>query len=502
MQLGQVGGLGKGEQIHAVRFLGDTGYVVTFRQVDPLYTLDLSDPAKPRAVGELKIRGYSAYLHPLEPGLLLGVGQDASERGATLGTQVSLFDVSDPARPSRLHQWTVPGGSSSEAEWDHHAFLWWAPSKLAVLPVESWQRRASFAGAVGLSVDRSGGIAEAGRVESRARRGAVARAPLARRGRPARDRLGRRDRAEQPHEPGRGGLARVPLTAPGYPGHMLQVARHESDELSWEMVTRSAAAPLRAHVREYTGYVERTARPLVRREVPSGDVHLIISPDTKLRLPDVRDASRPAATHGSFVAALHDTYALVEHDGYQHGVEVRLTPLGAHALFGQSMSELTNRVVELDDLLGRGADELVGRLWDAAGWEARFDLLDRLIAARVADARPPSEGVAWAWRRLRETRGRAAVGGLAAELGWSHRRLIARFREQVGMPPKTIGRVLRFENVSRALMGTPEPRLAEVAFDCGYYDQAHLNRDFREFAGTTPGAYVAARLPEGGGVSG
>ena len=161
--LGQVGGLGKGERIYAVRFIGDVGYVVTFRQVDPLYTLDLSEPARPRVVGELKIRGYSAYLHPLAADLLLGIGQDASERGTTLGTQVSLFDVSDPARPSRLHQWAVADGGSSEAEWDHHAFLWWAPSRLAVLPLESWGRE-RFAGAVGLKVERAAGIAEAGRV--------------------------------------------------------------------------------------------------------------------------------------------------------------------------------------------------------------------------------------------------------------------------------------------------------------------------------------------------
>jgi uncharacterized secreted protein with C-terminal beta-propeller domain len=161
--LGEVGGLGKGERIYAVRFLGDVGYVVTFRQVDPLYTLDLSDPRNPRTVGELKIRGYSAYLHPLDGGLLLGVGQDATEGGATLGSQVSLFDVSEPARPQRLHAWSMPGGSSSEAEWDHHAFLWWAPSKLAVLPVESWGRAGErFAGAVGLKVERAG-IGEAGR---------------------------------------------------------------------------------------------------------------------------------------------------------------------------------------------------------------------------------------------------------------------------------------------------------------------------------------------------
>jgi len=163
-RLGEVGGLGKGERIYAVRFVGDVGYVVTFRQVDPLYTLDLSDPRNPRTVGELKIRGYSAYLHPLGDGLLLGVGQDASERGTTLGTQVSLFDVSEPARPQRLHAWTVPGGSSSEAEWDHHAFLWWAPSKLAVLPLES----ARFSGAVGLKVERAA-IAEAGRASHQLR---------------------------------------------------------------------------------------------------------------------------------------------------------------------------------------------------------------------------------------------------------------------------------------------------------------------------------------------
>jgi AraC-like DNA-binding protein len=282
----------------------------------------------------------------------------------------------------------------------------------------------------------------------------------------------------------------------------MQVARHESPELSWEMVTREAAAPLRGHVRNYTGYVEHTAEPLVRREVPTGDVTLIISPDTELRLPDVRDGARSPARRRSFVAALHDTYALVEHDGYQHGIQVRLTPLGAHALFGLSMHELTNQVVELDDLLGRGGEELVERPRDAANSPARFDLLDRLIGERIAAARPASEGVAWAWRRLRDTHGRVAVGGLASELGWSHRRLIARFREQVGMPPKTIGRVLRFENVSRTLMRTPEPRLAEVAFECGYYDQAHLNRDFRDFAGVPPGVFLAARLPEGGGVSG
>ena len=170
---------------------------------------------------------------------------------------------------------------------------------------------------------------------------------------------------------------------------MATVARHDSPELSWEMVTRDADPRMRQHVRSYTGYVERTAEPLRRLEVPSGDVTLIISPDTRLSLPHVRDPSRPAARFSSFVAALHDTYALVDHDGSQHGIEVRLTPLGAHSLFGLPMDELTNRVVGLDDL-GAGADELVGRLWDLPGWEPRFRLLDDLIGRRVEARRPSS----------------------------------------------------------------------------------------------------------------
>ncbi|MER5647119.1 beta-propeller domain-containing protein [Streptosporangium sp. NPDC002524] len=134
---GEVGGLGQGERIYSVRFIGPVGYVVTFRQVDPLYTLDLRDPAAPRKTGELKITGYSAYLHPAGDGRLIGVGQEASEEGRTLGTQVSLFDVSDPASPRRLSQ-MFQKDSGSEAEWDPHAFLYWAKTGMAVLPVNSW----------------------------------------------------------------------------------------------------------------------------------------------------------------------------------------------------------------------------------------------------------------------------------------------------------------------------------------------------------------------------
>jgi len=132
-QISSIGGLGRGEQIYAVRFIGDVGYVVTFRQIDPLYVLDLSDPAAPVLDGELKIPGYSAYLHPVGEGLLLGVGQDATDEGRATGTQLSLFDVSDPTDPQRIS--TLPIGGQSEVEWDHKAFLFWEPDGTIVLPV-------------------------------------------------------------------------------------------------------------------------------------------------------------------------------------------------------------------------------------------------------------------------------------------------------------------------------------------------------------------------------
>ena len=176
-QLGQVGGLGRGERIFAVRFIGATGYVVTFRQTDPLYTVDLSDPAAPRVAGELTIAGYSAYLHPIGDNLLIGVGQDADAQGRTTGLQVSLFDVSDPASPKRIQRGVLPG-ASSEAEWDHHAFLWWPATSLAVIPYQRFQAVTAVddgktgtvvtpgseeVGALGMVVTRDA-IREAGRV--------------------------------------------------------------------------------------------------------------------------------------------------------------------------------------------------------------------------------------------------------------------------------------------------------------------------------------------------
>ena len=167
-EVGKVGNLGRGERIFSVRFAGDIGYVVTFRQVDPLYVIDLADPTAPSVAGELKIPGFSTYLHPIGDGLLIGVGQDADDTGRTRGTKVSLFDVSNPTAPAELDVIVFPD-AHSEAEWDHRAFLYWGPEEMVAIPLTRYDyddSDESFFGAVALRVNRDG-VAELGRVSHR-----------------------------------------------------------------------------------------------------------------------------------------------------------------------------------------------------------------------------------------------------------------------------------------------------------------------------------------------
>ncbi|WP_165401271.1 beta-propeller domain-containing protein [Herbihabitans rhizosphaerae] len=169
-EIGKVTGLGPGERIYAVRFFGPVGYVVTFRQTDPLYTLDLSNPTKPRTVGELKIPGYSAYLHAAGPGKLIGVGQDATTEGRRLGTQVSLFDVANPADPKLLNAHKL-AGTTSEVERDAHAFLYWPEDGLLVVPVRGYGSRSGEQPVNGALVLRlsGNGFTEVGTIEHQAR---------------------------------------------------------------------------------------------------------------------------------------------------------------------------------------------------------------------------------------------------------------------------------------------------------------------------------------------
>lgn len=251
-----------------------------------------------------------------------------------------------------------------------------------------------------------------------------------------------------------------------------------------ELATRPPQPALAPLVRSLAGWHERADGPVRRAELPGGRIVLVISFGPTL---DV-DGRR----FGSFVAGLHDTPARTEHGGEGHGIQAYLTPLGARRLLGMPMSELTGQVVELEDLIGPRAHELAERLAGLPDWPARFALLERAIAERALEAAPVAPELEHAWRRLQ--RADVSIGALAEEIGWSRRHLAATVREELGMPPKPLARLLRFERaVARLREGAA---LADAALDSGYYDQAHFNRDFRAFAGLTPTEYLVTSVQD------
>lgn len=166
--VGRVENIAPGERIYAARFLGDRGFLVTFVQIDPLFALDLSDPTNPRILGELKVPGFSDYLHPLGEDRLIGVGRSVVD-GRARGVQLSLFDVSDLTNPTMIQQVELGGwGSISDVSWTHKAFGYLASQALMVIPAELTPTNtgqfeyapAEFDGVLGYTVDPASGFTQ------------------------------------------------------------------------------------------------------------------------------------------------------------------------------------------------------------------------------------------------------------------------------------------------------------------------------------------------------
>jgi AraC-like DNA-binding protein len=260
----------------------------------------------------------------------------------------------------------------------------------------------------------------------------------------------------------------------------------------FDVMARPPAPALRPFFDAYAGYVDHTPAAFARRELPIGRVVFVISFGEPYRMSSTRSAE--VTETSSFIAGMHDTSVLNEQPGPTAGIQINLTPIGAYLLLARPMDEIANRTVAVSDLFGAAGAHLTARLAEAPDWETRFRLLDALLLARITRARPASRGVAWAWRRIEETHGCIGIGGLAEDLGWSRKHLVAKFREQIGLPPKTIGRILRFNNAVRLIERGAELPWTEIAVRSGYYDQAHFIRDFSEFAGATPTEFVASRI--------
>lgn len=280
----------------------------------------------------------------------------------------------------------------------------------------------------------------------------------------------------------------------------LRIIRHDSPPMQWELAFSAPLPALRAYVREYVGWTDLSTVPIRRREVPTGGVPLIINFGSTVREYETANLGR-WVEHASFTAGLHDSFTLVEGTGPGTGLQVNFTVLGARLFFDRPLDLLANCTVELDDVLGPFAGRLIASLYDAPTWELRFALLDREIASRLRVAREPAPAVIWAWQTLLRTGGAARIGDLVREIGWSRKHFVAQFSREIGQPPKTFARVLRFGRAVHLLTAGRDVRLADVAQECGYYDQAHFTRDFHAFAGVTPSALMASRLPAQAGFT-
>ncbi len=274
-------------------------------------------------------------------------------------------------------------------------------------------------------------------------------------------------------------------------------------EYAWRLPTQR----LRPFVSSYTGY-RLVGQPGLHQGIPSGHLTFIMSLDGTVDVAAMPDPAQAPASFTALVGGLHDRPAVISHDGRQHGLHLDVTWLGARALFGLPAGELSGAVVDLAALLGRRAEWLAERVAGASGWRARFAMLDAALVGLLdaaADADDKTVGqvpadVAWAWRRLVRTGGNLPVGELAREVGWSRRRFGEHFRREIGLPPKVAGRLIRFERVCSMLRSERRPSLADAAVEAGYFDQAHLAREFRDLAGISATAWLAenasgTRLP-------
>jgi AraC-like DNA-binding protein len=270
-----------------------------------------------------------------------------------------------------------------------------------------------------------------------------------------------------------------------------------------EYAMRRPGEGLRPYVAWCTGYRQVGAPPTAHRGLPSPWLTMIVTLDEPLVISRHPDPRQPASTHDFLLGGLHTAPALVTHDGRQSGIQLALTPLGARALLGMPAAELASIDVEATDVLGRLAGEVRERVLAAPDWAGRFAVLEEFLAGRIQAAQAPGgqvprPEVSYAWDRLRQTRGAISVADLAAETGWSARHLGEQFRTETGLSPKAGARVIRFDRARRRLLrvqaAAGRVALAELAAECGYYDQAHLARDFRDLAGCPPSVLLAEEL--------
>ena len=283
------------------------------------------------------------------------------------------------------------------------------------------------------------------------------------------------------------------------PSSRLNLLRHESPLGRWTIATW-APAPDLAPVVDSLWAVDGETAYTREKILPRAGAELLINLGPPQRLLDPDDYQRARTFDTAWIAGLQRTCLVTESLDATRLMGVRFGPSGAAPVLGVAMSEVTGRVETLDDVVGSSAIQLRLRLLETADLEARFLVLEDFVRARLAGHRDGARAIAWVAAEIVRRRGNVAVEALARAVGMSRKSLAGQFHRHVGVGPKAFARVVRFGAAIDAAQAGRRVNWAEVAASCGYFDQAHFTREFREFTGLTPGEFRELQGPDGAGV--
>jgi AraC-like DNA-binding protein len=236
-------------------------------------------------------------------------------------------------------------------------------------------------------------------------------------------------------------------------------------------------------IRRCGGFRHEGLAPGVHVVAASAHVKVIIGFGPSFEYVTMSESGQAPAAFHTFVVGPHAVPAAVRHEGTQSAVEVEIPPIRLRSLLGLSAGDIGAAVIELEDLIGRRARWLGDDVRTAPTWDDRFRAIEGFISGHRRDVAIQSE-VDFAWQRVRASGGRESVDSLAKAVGWSERQLLRRFRAEVGLSPKVAARITRFECAEQLLSRSVDPRLADVAAACGYFDQSHLANEWRVLAGS------------------
>jgi AraC-like DNA-binding protein len=255
----------------------------------------------------------------------------------------------------------------------------------------------------------------------------------------------------------------------------------------FELARRAPSQRMTGLISGLTGYRETARGRFSQRETAGLVVPLIISFGTPFLIALGREPGA-ADRQPSFAAGLYAGPVHIQSDGGAECVQVDFTPLGAYRFFGGAVADLAARMIDMSDVLGRDGRWLRERLGAAGGWQQRFDLVEDFIADRAGYL--PSPAIEFAYRRLARSAGGVRIAALAAEIGWSRKHLVSRFRSELGLAPKEVARMMRFQQACTLARRGNRAGWAGISAEAGYADQAHLAREFSELAGEPPTAWA------------